>query len=161
MTILALDPGNTQTGYAIISMPEFRLVEFGKIDNDVMIDRIVGSALLPVDAVVIEMVASYGMAVGREVFETCVWIGRFHQAAGHPNTQYVYRKEEKEILCGSLRAKDANIRQALIDRYAKHDLKNGKGTKANPDVFYGVSKDVWAAIAVGVTYYELVKLGES
>lgn len=161
MTILALDPGNTQTGYAVIEMPEFRLVEFGKIDNDVMLDRIVGSALPPVDAVAIEMVASYGMAVGREVFETCVWIGRFHQAAGHPNTHYVYRKEEKEVLCGSLRAKDANIRQALIDRYAKHDLKNGKGTKANPDIFYGVSKDVWAAIAVGVTYYELSKLNES
>lgn len=161
MTILALDPGNTQTGYAVIEMPEFRLVEFGKIDNDVMLDRIVGSDLPPVDTVAIEMVASYGMAVGREVFETCVWIGRFHQAAGHPNTHYVYRKEEKEILCGSLRAKDANIRQALIDRYARHDLKNGKGTKANPDVFYGVSKDVWAAIAVGVTYYELSKLNES
>jgi hypothetical protein len=161
MTILALDPGNTQTGYAVIEMPEFRLVEFGKIDNDVMLDRIIGSDLPPVDTVAIEMVASYGMAVGREVFETCVWIGRFHQAAGHPNTHYVYRKEEKEVLCGSLRAKDANIRQALIDRYARHDLKNGKGTKANPDVFYGVSKDVWAAIAVGVTYYELSKLNES
>lgn len=161
MTILALDPGNTQTGYAVIEMPEFRLVEFGKIDNEEMLDRIIGSALPPVDTVAIEMVASYGMAVGREVFETCVWIGRFHQAAGHPNTHYVYRKEEKEVLCGSLRAKDANIRQALIDRYAKRDLKNGKGTKAKPDVFYGVSKDVWAAIAVGVTYYELAKLGES
>ena len=159
MTILALDPGNTQTGYAVIEMPEFRLVEFGKIGNDVMLDRIVRSDLPPVDAVAIEMVASYGMAVGREVFETCVWIGRFHQAADHPNTHYVYRKEEKEILCGSLRAKDANIRQALIDRYAKHDLKNGKGTKANPDIFYGVSKDVWAAIAVGVTYYELTRKG--
>lgn len=161
MTILALDPGNTQTGYAVIKMPEFRLVEFGKIDNDVMLGRIVGSDLPPVDTVAIEMVASYGMAVGREVFETCVWIGRFHQAAGHPNTHYVYRKEEKEILCGSLRAKDANIRQALIDRYARHDLKNGKGTKGNPDVFYGVSKDVWAAIAVGVTYYELTNLDKS
>jgi hypothetical protein len=158
LTILALDPGNTQTGYAVIEMPEFRLVEFGKIDNEEMLGRIVGSALPPVDTVAIEMVANFGMTVGSEVFETCVWIGRFHQAADHPNTHYVYRKEEKEILCGSLRAKDANIRRALIDRYARHDLKNGKGTKGNPDVFYGVSKDVWAAIAVGVTYYELTKL---
>lgn len=164
MTILAIDPGNTQTGYAIIEMPEFRLIDFGKIDNTSLLYRVANSDVIydqtPIDAVAIEMVASYGMAVGREVFETCVWIGRFHQAANHSNTHYVYRKEEKEVICGSLKAKDANIRQALIDRYAQHDLKNGKGTKNNPDVFYGVSKDVWAAIAVGITYFELTKLDE-
>lgn len=162
MTILALDPGNTQTGYAVLEMPEFRLIKFGKADNTSLLTLVANSDILyDVDAVAIEMIDSFGMAVGREVFETCVWIGRFHQAADHPNTHYVYRKEEKEILCGSLRAKDANIRRALIDRYARHDLKNGKGTKGNPDVFYGVSKDVWAAIAVGVTYYELTKLDKS
>lgn len=159
LTILALDPGNTQTGYAVLEMPEFRLIKFGKADNASLLTLVANADILyDVDAVAIEMVASYGMAVGREVFETCVWIGRFHQAADHPNTHYVYRKDEKQVLCGSLKAKDANIRQALIDRYARHDLKNGKGTKANPDVFYGVSKDVWAAIAVGVTYYELNKV---
>lgn len=162
MTILALDPGNTQTGYAIISMPEFCLHDFGKVDNASLLRSITEGDMMydlsSLDAVAIEMIDSFGMAVGREVFETCVWVGRFHQAADHPNTHYVYRKEEKEILCGSLRAKDANIRRALIDRYARHDLKNGKGTKGNPDVFYGVSKDVWAAIAVGVTYFELTKL---
>lgn len=159
MTILALDPGNTQTGYAVLEMPEFRLIKFGKADNTSLLTLVANSDILyDVDAVAIEMVANFGMTVGHEVFETCVWIGRFHQAADHPNTHYVYRKEEKEILCGSLRAKDANIRRALIDRYARHDLKNGKGTKRNPDVFYGVSKDVWAAIAVGVTYFELTKL---
>lgn len=162
VTILALDPGNTQTGYAVLEMPEFRLIKFGKADNTSLLTLVANSDILyDVDAVAIEMIDSFGMAVGREVFETCVWIGRFHQASDHPNTHYVYRKEEKEILCGSLRAKDANIRRALIDRYARHDLKNGKGTKGNPDVFYGVSKDVWAAIAVGVTYYELTKLDKS
>lgn len=161
MIIFALDPGNTQTGYAILETPEFRLTEFAKVDNTALLDWIVQGEMPLVDAVAIEMVASYGMAVGREIFETCVWIGRFRQAINHPNTNYVYRKQEKEILCGSLKAKDANIRQALIDRYAKHDLKNGKGTKANPDVFYGVSKDVWAAIAVGVTYYELTEVDKN
>ena len=53
-----------------------------------------------------------------------------------------------------MKAKDSNIRQALIDRFANFDFKNGKGTAKNKDVFYGVTKDVWSAIAIGVTYYE-------
>lgn len=152
MRILAIDPGNMETGYAILQLPEFQLIEFGKTENNALLGRF--KAPLNVDAVAIEMVASYGMAVGREVFETCVWIGRFTQALQGENINYIYRREEKLALCHDSKAKDSNIRQALIDRYAKHDLKNGKGTKANPDVFYGVSKDVWQAIAVGVTHFE-------
>jgi hypothetical protein len=152
MRILAIDPGNMETGYAILQLPEFQLIEFGKTENNALLGRF--KAPLNVDAVAIEMVASYGMAVGREVFETCVWIGRFTQALQGENIEYIYRREEKLALCHDSKAKDSNIRQALIDRYAKHDFKNGKGVKANPDVFYGVSKDVWQAIAVGVTHFE-------
>lgn len=152
MKILAIDPGNAETGYAILQLPDFQLLEFGKTENNALLGRF--KAPLNVDAVAIEMVASYGMAVGREVFETCVWIGRFTQALQGENISYIYRREEKLALCHDSKAKDSNIRQALIDRYAKHDLKNGKGTKENPDVFYGVSKDVWQAIAVGVTFFE-------
>jgi len=74
------------------------------------------------------MIASYGMAVGKEVFETCVWIGRFIEIARLRNieVEYIYRKEEKMNLCNSMKAKDSNIRQALIDRFGE------VGTKKNP-----------------------------
>ncbi len=151
-TIFAIDPGNTESAYARIEMPEFRLLEFGKVTNEELLAII---EHIPWNAFdfAIEMVASYGMPVGKDVFETCVWIGRFIQAAGTKH-HFVYRKDEKLCLCFDSRAKDSNIRQALIDRYAKFDFKNGKGTKKNPDTFYGVAKDMWQAIAVGVTHYE-------
>jgi hypothetical protein len=151
-TILAIDPGNTESAFALINMPDFQLLKFGKVENEILLQNIeflAGQA----DHFAIEMVASYGMPVGKDVFETCVWIGRFIQKA-ETEHNFVYRKDEKICLCGSLKAKDGNIRQALIDRYAKFDFKNGKGTKKNPDTFYGVSKDVWQAVAVAVTHYE-------
>ena len=156
MKILAIDPGNIESGYAVIEMPDFKLLDFGKVKNEELLLKIQKGIDMTfnIDAVAIEMIASYGMAVGKSVFETCVWIGRFVQALDGLKIDFVYRKDEKMCLCGSMKAKDSNIRQALIDRYAKHDFKNGKGVKNNPDTFYGVSKDVWAAIAVGVTYYE-------
>jgi hypothetical protein len=152
MKILAIDAGNTYSGVAIVELPEFRLVWFGKLPNEEIYDVVKN---FHIDEVALEMVACYGMPVGRDVFETCVWIGRFIEELKDHKISYVYRKDEKMCLCGSLKAKDSNIRQALINRYAKHDFKTGKGTKKNPDVFYGVANDVWSAIAVAVTHYEM------
>lgn len=151
MRILAIDAGNTYSGVAIVELPEFRLVWFDKLPNEEIYDSIKN---YKIDEVALEMVACYGMPVGRDVFETCVWIGRFIEQLKDKKISFVYRKDEKMCLCGSLKAKDSNIRQALINRYAKHDFKTGKGTKKNPDVFYGVANDVWQAIAVAVTHYE-------
>jgi hypothetical protein len=146
--LLAIDPGNTESAYVILDGS--RLIEFAKVENDVLLAR------LPffrdaADELAIEMIASYGMAVGREVFDTCVWIGRFIQAWDRPFTR-VYRKDVKLHLCGQPRAKDGNIRQALIDKYGGKDAAIGK--KATPGPLYGVSADVWAALAVAVTHSE-------
>ena len=150
--ILAIDPGNTHSGVAIIQMPGFGLEWFAKLQNE---DVYKEAHRYDFDEIAIEMVACYGMPVGKTTFDTCLWIGRFiEQFKGH-KISFVFRKDEKIYLCEDSRAKDSNIRQALINRYAKHDFKNGKGTKKTPDTFYGVSNDVWSAIAVGVTHYEM------
>lgn len=160
--ILAIDPGNTESAYVLVSADDLKPWEFEKIENHRLLQYIFDLRIRltqgeRIDAFVIERVASYGLAVGRDVFETCEWIGRFTQCV-YSNygrePAYIYRKEEKQYICGDLKAKDTNIRRALIDRFAKHDLKNGKGTKKNPDWFYGFHADEWAAYAVAVTHAE-------
>ena len=150
MKVLAIDPGNRQSAWCMIDGETLKPLSFGKEENQVVLTSVQQRSY---DSIVIERVASYGMAVGRDVFETCEWVGRFTQAASVP-PDYVYRQEEKLHICGDSRAKDTNIRRALIDRFAQHDMKNGKGTKNNPDWFYGFSADVWQAYAVAVTYVE-------
>ena len=149
--ILAFDPGNEYTAYCLIDRETRKPVEFGKVLNDEALRYLYNQFDEEIDAVVIEMVASYGMAVGASVFQTCVMSGRLTEAAKYTGREvdYIYRMEEKMAICHDSKAKDANIRQALIDRFAQHDKKNGKGTKKNPDWFYGFAKDEWAAYAVG------------
>ncbi len=160
--ILAIDPGNIQSAYCLIDKETYKPIEFGKMDNNDLLKQI--GIFKNLDSIVIEKVASYGMAVGKEIFDTCEWYGRFIQKYCdiHEDFKinYVYRREEKINLCGSMKAKDSNIRQALIDRFAQHDFKNGKGTKKNQDWFYGFKADIWSAYAVGITHLDRRNLCE-
>lgn len=149
--ILAIDPGTFESGFAVIS-EDYRPVDFGKIPNGDLLERVRQTAG---GDFVIEMVASYGMAVGKEIFETVFWIGRFWEAAQKVDSRsLLYRREEKIMLCGSAKANDANIRQALVDRFAYGVRNCGKGTKAAPGWFYGFRADIWQAYAVGVTWLD-------
>ena len=152
MNILAIDPGTTQSGYCAFGDS---VMAAGVMPNEEMMQYL-SRAHWNINGYVmaLEMIASYGMAVGKEVFETCVWIGRFQQAWHEPSSvQKIYRKDVKMNLCGTPRAKDANIRQALIDMFPA--TGGGKtpqiGTKAKPGPLYGVSSHAWAALAVAVT----------
>lgn len=150
--LLAIDPGNEYSAY-VMTTNDLVPTEFGKVENNAMLGLIGSWIMLKQPPyVAIEMVASYGMPVGAEVFDTCVWVGRFVEAATsalNVTPRYVYRKDVKINLCNSMKAKDSNIRQALIDRFG--DV----GTKKNPGFFYGFKADIWAAYAVAVTYHDL------
>lgn len=154
MKLVAIDPGNVESAFVCID-DQYKLYEHKKIRNEELINRIEDLSRI-CDRVVIERIASYGMAVGRSVFETCEWIGRFTQMAVEHSlpVDYVFRIDEKMAICRDARAGDTNIRRALIDRFAQHDLRTGKGTKKNPDYFYGFAKDEWAAMAAAVTFLD-------
>lgn len=120
---------------------------FGKLLNDSMIKLVLDQSIFEDKQLVVEQVASMGMAVGAEVFETVFWTGRFCQAWGR-DFHRIKRHQVKMHLCGNMRAKDANIRQALIDQLGP------PGTKKSPGATYGISGDVWSALAIGVTFLE-------
>lgn len=156
MRTFAIDPGTTQSAYVLFNpgSEQRPLVHFGILPNQELESLISGFDWCPGDCCVLEMVASYGMPVGRDVFETVFWTGRFARAwdeIAHPASERLYRREVKLHLCDDSRAKDANIRQALIDRFGP-GKEVAVGKKATPGPLYGVSKDVWAALAVAVTF---------
>lgn len=157
MNIFAIDPGNTYSALAVIDRDTLRPLETCILENSVMLWKLAQTPLQASDRAVIEKVASYGMAVGETVFETVFWTGRFYEVLSRRLTlppDRLPRMEEKMHICHDSRAKDTNIRRALIDRFAEHDFRSGRGTVKNPDFFFGFKKDIWAAYAVGLTYIE-------
>lgn len=155
MRILAIDPGNTMSAFCLLEDGE--PVSAGKESNDVVLRLLrtnpdIPEGWSPDTPLAIEMIASYGMAVGREVFETCLWIGRFMEAwqARGGTVQLVYRKDVKVYLCHTARATDSNIRAALLDRFGP-GRELAVGTKRQPGPLYGIKGDEWSALAVGLT----------
>lgn len=159
MRVLAIDPGSTQSGLCMINSKTYSPIHAEKISNEEVLDLLPS----PDTLVVIEMVGHYGtgMPAGKDVFDTCVWIGRFlqHFTDCKLHVRQMMRRDVKLNLCGSARAKDGNVIQALVDRFASGQPNYGKGTKKAPGWFYGFKADVWQAYALGVTYID--KQGES
>lgn len=162
--ICAVDPGNEYSAYVLLD-PVLQPIRACKQVNELMYCDMVESIEKYTEGnvdVAIEMIASYGMPVGAEVFDTVLWIGALRDRLEHaliPVT-FIYRKDEKMNLCHSMKANDATIKQALVDRFAPGVPNHGKGTKKAPGWFYGFKADMWAAYAVGVTYHDLHLKGE-
>lgn len=149
--IVAIDPGHVQSAYVVMGA-DLRIAGAGIEPNASVLVGLRRNGW-NVQEMVVEMVESFGMAVGREVFETVYWIGRFCEAWNQRSSltaqaSRIYRSEVKLHLCLSKRAKDGNVRQALLDKLGP------RGTKKEPGPTYGISTHMWSALAVGVTFVE-------
>lgn len=151
MRILAVDPGTTQSGYVLCDSNPFVIVGCGVFDNFGLLGAInkneYGFAVQ-----VIEQVTHYGtgMPVGAEVFDTVFWAGRFAQAGLPVPFVQMPRRAVKMHLCGSMRAKDANIRQAILDRFGGKE--QAVGCKKEPGPLYNVKSHAWPALALALTF---------
>lgn len=174
--ILGIDPGTTETAYCLCMVdntitgdkPPLLIADFAKVKNNEMrkflhkllndADELKGKDGVSL-TVAIEHLESYGSSVGKSTFETAYFIGSlkeicFPYTLSNPSIVQtrIYRHEEKMRICHSMRANDATIKQQLVDMFADHPEKNhGKGTKAEPDFFYGMKADCWSAFAICYT----------
>lgn len=90
-----------------------------------------------------------------DLYETSWTVG----GNDYENIKLIYRKQEKMNLCGTMRSKDKDIRQALVERFAPSTPNGGKGSKADQGWFYGFRADIWSAYAVATTYHDLYLKG--
>lgn len=149
--VLAIDPGPTRSAWVVLG-PAGGLRSFAFWENERLLEALRNDEFSrEIGQLVVEQVQSFGMTVGAEVFETVYWSGRFAEAARPLPVARIGRLAVKMALCHDSRAKDPNVRQALIDRYGG---STAIGRKAAPGPLYGVAGDVWSALAVGCAWQD-------
>jgi len=144
MKIIAIDPGTTQSAFVIWDGVE--IIDKDIANNETLLKFARDWPVKPIP-MIIEQIRCYGMPIGATTLDTVFWSGRFWEA-WKGEKHLMPRLEVKKHLCHNGSAKDSNIRQALIDRFGP------PGVKKSPGLLYGVKKDIWAAMAIAVTWMD-------
>lgn len=151
--IYAIDPGETQSAWVKYDEDAGIPLSFGIDSNEDMLDILSrwNSPHHSHDILVIEQIKGYGMPLGDTTINTVFWSGRFAEAYGW-EFRLIPRSTVRAHLCHSSKAKDGNVRQAIIDRFG--GKKEAIGTKKNPGPLYGIKADAWQALALAITAAE-------
>jgi len=162
MKVLAIDPGSSKSAYVVYDIENKSLVTFGIDENEVLIKRVKKLHSF-VPFMLVEQVKNYGMLIGDTLLMTVFWSGRFVESWGGDAFSLIPRKTIVTSLCGNARAKDKNVRRAILDRFSTASRGGfGKepalGNKSHPGPIYGVSKDVFSALALALYWEDLVEL---
>jgi len=145
MTIIGIDPGSEETAYAVMA-EDYTVVEADKQDNEQFLDSTLPSLIRSgINTVVVEGIQSYGMAVGKTVFETCYIVGECRRVAKIEGAEsYIYaRPEYARALVGGMKVKDSMVRQALMTRF-------GGDKKGEPLHLLKGNSDKRSAFAIAV-----------
>jgi len=150
---LAIDPGPVRSALVLYDA-KAGLCSHYLQPNDWVLEFLRAYDAALDDVLVIERVASFGMPVGAEIFSTCIESGRFYQewTRRKLRAEWMTRVEVKLAITGQPRAKDGNIRQALIDRFGGPQAVK----KGGP--LYKVAGDSWSALAVACAWADRLPL---
>jgi hypothetical protein len=143
--ILAIDPGPQISGYVEYDCVGQKPLASGLMPN-AKLRKLIKKGSFP--ALVYEKIQGMGMMPSKETFTTCEEMGRLIEvySSGGGEVIPVTRHEVKLLICGSMRAKDGNIRGAIIDMYGGKE--DGIGRKKTPGPLYGVKSHAWQALAL-------------
>lgn len=156
MIVLAIDPGHHESAMITFEAdsPLGPVRTYGMYDNPVLLSLLQDRSRDIEYLLAIERVQAMGMAVGEEVFETVRWEARFAMAWGDRPLLLVPRLRVKMHHCHSMQAKDANIRQAMLDRFGPGKEK-AIGVKKAKGPLYGISGDCWSALAIATAVHDV------
>lgn len=157
--ILALDPGNEQTGWAFWNVDDQQVTSSG-VDKNADVSKIVSTAYY--DVCVIERPEIIGQSnIQAEVLDTALWAGRFYELANAGNAgshigaraHFLTRRLVKSIITGYANTPNADveIKKHLTERFG------GKGTKKEPGKLFGIRSHAWQALAVGIAFDDIRK----
>lgn len=180
-TILSIDPGSKESAWMIYDGTPRKWAKTVNccLLSDLRSGKLVASRV----HVVIESMVNYAATVGAETFDAIRWAGRFQEAwaehSGEESVSYITRPEVKLHLCQSMRAKDKDVREALITRWGGEavaiggkkcpsckgsgghgrgskrfscDRCKGSGLVTPRGPLNGITADCWSALAIAVTY---------
>ena len=141
---MGIDPGTTTSGICLYDLRANR-VEWS--DKAMPTDQIIlairtHASLRDVEIALERIEALYGGTIGKETVKTIQLCGRIIQCAWPRTIHCLSPAEVRMAVCGTAKAKDPGVNQALIDKIGP------KGTKKAPGPTAGVSSHAWRALAV-------------
>lgn len=149
MTVIGLDPGYRESAFVLYDGATVLNHEI--VSNEELIASLRDSNK---DAVLVieEMQIFAGHGVGKEVFDSVFWSGRFAEAWAPRPFERLLRSKVRASL-GASRGGDAAVRQALIERFGPYK-EDAIGKKSKPGPLFGLKSHEWSALAIAVTWFE-------
>lgn len=158
--MIAIDPGNENS--AAVLFIDGKPIEWF-LDSNAAIRNQLRKWPCTNNDLVIEYTPPYSMQsksgrayVPSQVVMTAIEIGRFVQLwkdCTGKEALLLSRMEVKKHLLGRATGNDTQVRDAILSRYGGTREK-AVGRKANRGPLYGFKKDLWAALAVALTWSE-------
>jgi hypothetical protein len=159
MNIYAIDPGYRES--ALLVYGYGRILRHTILPNEDMRAHLQSYRHSDAVLVIEEMQIFAGHGVGKEVFDSVFWSGRFAEI-WHPHRFDRLLRSKVRAHLGASKGGDAAVRQALIERFGPYK-EDAIGKKHSPGPLYGITSHEWSALAIAVTWSDLnnLKLSEA